>query len=358
MRSDEYYIEKTFELARRAEGSTAPNPLVGCIIVKNDRVVSWGFHRKAGLPHAEIEALNRAKERAKNATLFVNLEPCCHWGRTPPCVDRIISAGIKRVVIAAKDPNPQGKGASIKKLMQAGIKVKVGVLGKQAKNLNEVFFKNMKDKRPFVAAKIAQTLDGKIANVRGESQWITSQQARKYARNLRALYDAALVGINTVNKDNPRLTSKKKLVKIVLDANLKISSNARLFKEAKEVFIFAKKDIGRKRINVLKNKAKVIKLEYSSRGFDLNKVLKIIYSYGITSIFVEGGSFTLGRFFNTKLVDKVYVFVSPKIMGKSNALDSIGGEGNISINNLTRIDSINIERIGEDFLITGYPRFK
>jgi len=358
MNSDEYYINQTFGLAKKAEGKTSPNPMVGCLIVKNGSIISSGFHRRAGLPHAEQEALMRARESVRGATLYVNLEPCCHWGRTPPCVDRIISAGIKRVVIAVKDPNPQVNGRSIRKLRRAGIQVKVGLQVTRAQELNEVFFGNINNLRPFVAAKVAQTLDGKIANSKGKSRWITSLSSRRFAKKLRARYDAILVGVNTVIKDNPRLNASKRLVKIILDPDLKTPGDANLFKRAKSVFIFTKKGIHSGKEALLGEKARIIKLACRRRGFDLRKILQILYSYQVTSVFVEGGSFTLGSFFDTKLVDKLYVFVSPKIMGKRNALDPIGGEGDISMSNITEVDDINIERTGRDFLFTGYPRFK
>jgi len=359
MPGDKDYIKRTFTLAKKAEGKTSPNPMVGCLIVKKGRIIAEGFHKRAGLNHAEIEALERAKGSLKQATLYVSLEPCFHWGRTPPCVDKIISSGIKKVVIAAEDPNSRVKGKSIRKLRKSGLVVKVGFLKKEAEKLNEIFFKNMLGKRPFVVAKVAQTLDGKIANSKGKSKWITSASSRKIAKNLRGLYDAVLVGKDTVIKDNPFLDSvKKKLVKVVLDPNLKIKPGAKLFKKASKVFIFTRKNVSLRKLKLFKNKASVIKLKYLSRGFDLKRVLKILYQQGVRSLYVEGGSHTLGKFFDAKLVDKIFIFLAPKIMGKASALGSISGAGDLSIKKLPLVSDLNLEKKAEDYLISGYPKFR
>lgn len=370
MLKDEDYIRRTFELAEKAKGKTSPNPMVGCVIVKKGRVISEGFHRRAGLPHAEIEALNNVEGDVKGAVMYLNLEPCFHWGRTPPCVDRIISSGIKKVVISVKDPNPEVKGKSIAKMRRNGIEVVSGVLKQEAEQLNEVFFKNMREELPFVAAKTAQTLDGKIANSKGESKWITSSYARNYARKLRGVYDAVLVGANTVRKDNPKLTCpEKKMVKVVLSSSLNIPLNARLFHDAKAVYIFTsldnkylmgftKKDLFVRKLNRFKNKAEVFEIRAEESGISLENVLKKLYSLGVMSLFVEGGSSALGSFFDSKLVDKLYVFTSPKIMGKKQAIGAISGRGDVSMNRLVRIDNLQITSLGKDYLFSGYPVFK
>jgi diaminohydroxyphosphoribosylaminopyrimidine deaminase/5-amino-6-(5-phosphoribosylamino)uracil reductase len=356
---DEYFMNRAFTLAKRAEGKTSPNPMVGCLIVKGGRVIAEGYHKKAGLPHAEIEALKKIGFKAKGASLYVSLEPCCHWGKTAPCVDRLISSGVKKVVIAVKDPNPRVSGRSIARLRRAKVSVKVGVLAKEAQRLNQVFFINMKKKRPYVVAKFAQTLDGKIATGQGSSKWITSLASRRYARRLRGLYDAILVGRNTVTSDDPRLDCRaKRLTKVILDPDLKISPRARLFRKAKRVFIFTKSSASRKKKQAFKGKASLVALPYGHKGFDPNKILKSLYSYGVSSVFIEGGSLTLGRFFDQRLVDKTFVFVSPKIMGKRSAISPIGGSGEALIGKLAVLKDLSVERTGKDCLITGYPRFK
>lgn len=360
MPSDKYYIKETFKLARRAEGKTSPNPLVGAVVVKKNKIVARGYHKKAGCVHAEIEALKKIKSGLKGATLYVNLEPCFHWGRTPPCVDKILSSKIKRVVAAIKDPNPFVSGKSIRKLKRKGLQVKVGILEKEAERINEVFFKNMKKRLPFVAAKMAQTIDGKIADSWGNSKWITHKASRRQAKHLRGLYDAVLVGINTVRHDNPSLNVLgKKVIKIILDPNFKLSPRAPLFKGAKKVLIFTKKNIkNQKKKALLNENVEIISLPYRKNGFNLRRILKILYSYEICSVFIEGGSCTLGKFFDAKLVDKMYVFVAAKIMGKKNALCAIGGEGRISMRHITNLRDVTIEKIGKDYLICGYPDFK
>jgi len=359
MLKDEDYIRKTFRLAEKARGKTSPNPMVGCVIVKKGRVIAEGFHRRAGLPHAEIEALNNAEGDVKGAVMYLNLEPCFHWGRTPPCVDRIISSGIKKVVISVKDPNPEVKGKSITKMRKEGIEVVSGVLEKEAVQFNEVFFKNMREGLPFVAAKTAQTLDGRTANSKGKSKWITSSYARNYARKLRGVYDAVLAGANTVRKDNPRLTCPvKKMVKVMLSSSLDIPLNARLFREAKVVYIFTKKGLPVRKLNRFKNKAEVFEIAGSGFSLNLKRVLRKLYSLGIMSLFVEGGSSVLGSFFDAKLVDKLYVFTAPKIMGKRQAIGAISGRGNVAVNNLVRINDFRITPLGKDYLFSGYPVFK
>ncbi len=364
MLKDEDYIRKTFRLAEKARGKTSPNPMVGCVIVKKGRIIAEGFHRRAGLPHAEVEALNNASEDVKGSVMYINLEPCFHWGMTPPCVDRIISSEIKKVVISVKDPNPEVKGKSITKMRREGIEVVAGVLKKEAEQLNEVFFKNMKEGLPFVAAKTAQTLDGKIADNRGGSKWITSSYSRKYARRLRCVYDAVLIGANTVRKDDPRLTCpEKKMVKVILSSSLNIPLNARLFRNAKAVYIFtpagpAKRGILPGKLNQFKNKAEVIGIDGLGESLNLKDVLKKLYSLGVMSLFVEGGGSVLGGFFDSKLVDKLYVFIAPKIMGKKQALASISGRGDISVNNLAEINNPQVTSLGKDYLFSGYPVFK
>ena len=358
MKSESYFIEKTINLARKAEGCTSPNPLVGAVLVRNNKIIAQGYHKRAGLPHAEIEAIKKAGPKAKGSTLYVNLEPCFHFGRTPPCVDKIIETGIKKVVSATSDPNPLVRGKSMQKLKKAGVKVKVGLCTEEAKKLNEVFFKNMKKKLPFVVAKLAQTLDGKIATKSGTSKWITSKKARSYARSLRDKYDCVLVGVNTVISDNPRLDGLKKIpFKAVIDPEGRIPLNSYLVRKNPEnLFIFTSNTKRKKLKNILA-KAKVFALNKKGGSFDLKKVLKILYAQGVTSVFVEGGSATLGRFFDQKLVDKTHLFLAPKIMGGKESLTSIGAKG-FSLNKCPVIKEMSIERVGDDVLVSGYPAYK
>ncbi|MCK9572875.1 MAG: bifunctional diaminohydroxyphosphoribosylaminopyrimidine deaminase/5-amino-6-(5-phosphoribosylamino)uracil reductase RibD [Candidatus Omnitrophica bacterium] len=354
MKRDIYFLKKTLELAKRAEGHTSPNPMVGAVILKNNKEISCGFHKKSGKPHAEIEAINNARINIKGATLYINLEPCCHFGRTPPCVDKIIESGIRRVVIATLDPNPVVHGKSVSKLKKAGIKVSVGCFSKQARRLNEVFFKNMEAKRPFVVVKLAQSLDGKIAAAGGESKWITGEHARKFARKLRDKYDCVLVGINTVIKDNPRLNGvKKNPYKVVIDPKLRIPKDAYILKnDSQKLIIFASTKAKKKS---LKN-TKVFFIKEEKGKLPVKEILSILNQHGITSVFVEGGSCTAANFFEEKLVDKVHFFIAPIILGGKSALTSIGGQG-LSLRDCPEVSELRIEKIGQDMLITGYPYY-
>jgi diaminohydroxyphosphoribosylaminopyrimidine deaminase/5-amino-6-(5-phosphoribosylamino)uracil reductase len=354
--TDSFFLKKTFALAKRAQGRTSPNPCVGAVIVKNKRIIAQGYHRKAGLPHAEIEAIRKAKESLKGATLYLNLEPCCHFGRTPPCVDEVIKQGFDRVVIATQDPNPKVNGTSIIKLKRAGIKVTVGLLRNEAEKVNEVFFKNMRTTLPFVAAKVAQSLDGKIATRKRISRWITSIQSRLYAKRLRDRYAAVLIGVNTVISDNPHLDGIRTTpFKIVIDPGVRIPLNSYLVKEsAGKLIIFASLKSKNKRKN-FPSTVRIYFIKEKNGRLNLKDMLKILYTLGITSVFVEGGSYTLGGFFDEKLVDKIYFFVAAKIIGGTNALTSIGGLGFSSPQMCPQIQNMNVAQSGPDILITGYP---
>lgn len=352
LKQDIYFLEKALALAAKAQGRTSPNPMVGAVIVKNNREISSGYHKKSGLWHAEIEAINNAKKNISGATLYVNLEPCCHFGKTPPCVDRVISSGIKRVVVAIKDPNPIVSGKSISKLKKSGVKISVGLLNEKARKLNEVFFKNMEEKMPFVAVKLAQSLDGKIAAADGKSKWITNESSRTFAKRLRDKYDCVLVGINTVIKDNPGLNGINKIpFKAVIDAKLRIPAHSRLLKDKKQkLIIFASNKTRKKNI---KN-ARIFYIREKNGKLPITEILSVLYKNGIMSVFVEGGAETVANFFEEKLADKVYLFIAPKILGGKTALSSIGGKG-AALDHCAYLRDKTIEEIKDDILITGYP---
>lgn len=359
MEKDFFFIKKTFSLAMKGEGNTSPNPLVGAVIVKGDKIISSGYHKKCGEAHAEAEAINKAKVSLRGTSLYLNLEPCCHFGRTPPCVDAIIRAKIKRAVISVIDPNPLINGKSVAKLREAGIEVELGVGKEAAVRLNEVFFKNMKEKRPFVAVKAAQSLDGKIAARRGASKWITSAGSREFAKSLRDKYDCVLVGINTVIKDNPRLKGlKKNPYKAVIDPQLNIPLNSNLVKENPDkLIIFASDKTKHKK--KIPSSVKVFFIKEEKGRIILRKALEVLYRLGIMSVFVEGGADTLGGFFDQKIADKVYFFIAPKIIGGKEALSSVGGKGFISPDRCCDIKEYDIKRFsGGDILISGYPSYE
>ena len=360
MDKDIDFIKETFKLAKKAQGKTSPNPMVGALIVQNNEIIAKGYHKKCGFAHAEIKAIKRAKKKTFNkATLYLNLEPCFSFGRTPPCVDEIIKRKFKQVVIAVKDPNLQTQGKSIQKLKRAGIRVKVGLLSKEAKKLNEVFFKNMQSNLPFVVVKTAQSLDGKIATRDGKSKWITAEPARKFSKLLRDRYDCILVGINTVIKDNPSLDgAKKKLTKVIIDPNLKIPLNSKLLKrDPAKVVIFTIHE-SRKKAKKLPPATKVFFLKKSNGWLSLKKILKTLYKLGLMSVFIEGGSQTLGRFFDERLVDKAYFFIAPKIIGGRGALTAIGAYGISELKSAPYLENIQFKQIGKDMLISGYPTYR
>lgn len=328
---DEFFLKKCLTLAGKGMGRTAPNPMVGAILVKNGRIIGKGYHKKRGLPHAEIAALRNCQENPAGTTLYVNLEPCSHFGLTPPCVPEIIKAEIKRVVCCSVDPNPKVSGEGVKALKKAGIEVLVGRLEDEAKALNEAFFTFHLKKRPFIAMKFAASLDGKIATYSGDSKWITNTKAREYARRLRAKYQAVLVGVNTVIKDDPhlgvRIIGKRDPVRIILGSKSKIPPQAQ----------------------VLRDKNVII-----AKTPTLAELLKILKQKEIISLLVEGGSRVLGSFLDERLVDKVYAFYSPILIGGEKAVTAIGGRGAATISEVLHLKNTSIKKFGDNFLITGY----
>ena len=365
MGSDEYYMRKALQLAKKGEGKTNPNPVVGAVLVKDGKLIGGGCHRAAGLPHAEVEAIRSAEGDVEGATLYVTLEPCSSFGKTPPCTDLIIASGVKEVVIAAKDPNPVNREKGIKYLRKAGIKVRMGLLEDEARQLNRVFEKFTQRKTPFVTAKIAQSLDGKIATATGESKWITGLDSRRFVHKLRSHVDAVLVGANTILKDNPLLTNrlykplKRQPVKIVLDSQLKISPESRIFSKnsPKDVILATTVSSPIKRRRIFeKNDTKVLVVRSKNRKVSLIDLMRKLAKMEITHILVEGGGEVLGSFFKEGLVDRVLFFMSPKIIGGQAAANSVMGEGIRKLRLAKKLKDIKITRFKEDILIEGYVK--
>jgi len=358
--NDEKYMRVAFSLAQKGRDKTFPNPLVGAVVVKNSKIVGRGYHKQIGKSHAETNALTAAGKEAKGATLYVNLEPCSHFGRTPPCVDGIIKSGIKEVVCATIDPNPKVNGAGIRWLGQAGIKVKLGVLEGQARKLNRLYFKQVLSGFPFVMLKIAQTLDGKIATVSGDSKWISQKDSRRFSHRLRSQLDAVLVGVNTVIKDNPKLTAReargRNPFRIVLDSNGRVPLTSNLIRrnqDNKTIIVVADKKAEKK----MKDKVEVWRVGlHGQKGIDLKALLKLAAEKGISSILVEGGRKIFTSFLREKLVDQIYCFVCPKIVGDGiSAFDSLGVK---KISSALKMKVIKIERFTEDILLIGYPDWR
>lgn len=359
------YMQKALSLAKLALGYTSPNPAVGCVIVKDGKIVGQGYHQKAGTPHAEVWALREAGELAKGATAYVTLEPCAHYGRTPPCARTLVERGIGKVVTAMLDPNPlvAGKGAAI--LRQAGIPVEVGLCAKEAAQLNEVFIKNMMVKKPFVAIKLAQSLDGCTASRTGKSQWITNDWARHYGHYLRSIYDGILVGINTILTDNPLLTCRvdreahekpHQPTRIVLDTRGRIPMNALVVTDTTtETIVVTTSMCPVEKMRALKRKGvKVILAPLKDDHIDLPAALDLLGKEGITGILVEGGSTVQGSFFDAKLVDKIYAFIGNKVIGGLGALPSVGGLGVDTLDECIPLEFDSVELEEGNILITAY----
>ncbi len=360
--NDQQFMERCLALAEQGRGFVSPNPMVGCVIVKNRRIVGEGYHRTFGGPHAEINALKSVGNNAKHATLYVNLEPCSHFGKTPPCVDAIIKTGIKRVVAASYDPNPIVAGKGFQKLREAGIDVQVGLLRKEAKRFNEKFYTFIKTRFPFVGIKIAQTLDGRIADSFGRSKWITSEEARREAHRIRSGYDAILVGANTVNKDNPELTVRKvsgrNPIRIVLDGQMRINPKAKIFntRVARTILLTSTQALQRKKrvaALVAKNGVHIVAVGRTAE-INPNTVLLILGSFGISSVLIEGGSATISDFLKHQSVNRIHCFVAPKILGDGLSSISLGAS---HLDKSIQIMKPSVKVIGSDFLFEGSIKF-
>lgn len=365
------FMERAVELAWQGRGWTSPNPMVGAVVVADGQIVGEGFHPQAGKPHAEIFALDAAGELSAGATLYITLEPCAHHGRTPPCVDRLIESGIKRVVVACEDPNPLVAGKGLQKLRDAGLEVEVGVLAREACQMNERFFKYIKTKRPFVAIKTGMSLDGKIATASGESQWITNEDSRGYVQILRATYDAIMVGVNTIVQDNPRLTCRlpggRQPVRIVIDSMARTPINAQLFAQRgtgllrPNVLICVSHRAPEDRVRALREVGAEI-LVCPDSGFsvdthvDLEKLMPMLGKREITSVLLEGGGTLNAAALDSGIVDKVYVFIAPKIIGGVGAPTMVEGSGVTLLEEAVQLYHMNCTQMAGDLLVEAYTQ--
>ncbi len=356
------FMQKAIALARKGSFSVSPNPKVGCILVKKDRIISRGSHQHFGGCHAEVDALKKAGEKAKGSTMYINLEPCVHYGKTPPCTEAIIKAGIKKIVVGMVDPNPLVKGKGLRELKAKGIKVRSGVLKEECAKLNEPYVKYITRGIPFVILKAAMSLDGKIATQTGDSKWITSEASRKYVKALRSQVDAILVGIDTVIKDNPGLlggNSKKRAVRIIVDSRLRIPSNARVLDSRAPTIVATRKGIDKRRRENLQAKgAEVLPIprwrKHPQRGLDLKFLMKKLAERGISSLLIEGGGKVNAAALEMGLVDKVLFFIAPKIVGGEDAITPVEGEGIERMGEARRLRDTRIRRFGDDLLFEGY----
>ena len=355
MISHKKYMDLTIKLAEKGKGSTSPNPMVGCIIVKRGRIVGKGYHKKAGAEHAEVLALNDAGKKAINSTMYVNLEPCSHWGRTPPCTEKIVEAGVREVIIGMEDPNPLVDG--FRELKFRGLKTKIGILENDAKKLNEAYVRYMKTKRPFVIIKVAMSADGRIATKTGDSKYITSKEARTYVHQLRTEVDAVMVGLNTVLRDNPELTPRlikgKDPMKIVVDSKLKIPKNCNLVKEPSKLIIATTGKASKNDVKKLQQKGVNVIITKTNKGLvDLEDLMKQLGKHEITSVMIEGGSELNSSAIKDGVVDKILIFTAPKLIG--NGLGAIGNLGVNKIDKAIELKNPEVKKIGKDVLIEGY----
>ncbi|MFA5357046.1 MAG: bifunctional diaminohydroxyphosphoribosylaminopyrimidine deaminase/5-amino-6-(5-phosphoribosylamino)uracil reductase RibD [Candidatus Omnitrophota bacterium] len=359
-KNHEYFMNLALGLALKGAGKTSPNPVVGALVVKNGRIIGRGYHEKAGSPHAEAIALDDAGMKAKGSTLYVTLEPCAHFGRTPPCVDKIIKSGVKEVIIGMVDPNPKNNGKGIKILKTQNIRVSAGFIEDKLRKANEVFIKYITRKIPFITVKVGQSLDGKIATRTGESKWITSDRSRTYAHRLRARYDAVMVGVNTILRDNPKLDaplSGKYPARIVVDSQLSTPQGANIFSRKGPVIIVTlpvRSGQETENRKILSAKATILEVKEESGQINLRDMMKKLARLGITSILVEGGGTLIGGLFDEGLVDKVSFFLSPKIIGGKEAVSSVMGRGIARVDKAFKLKGTGIKKIGEDLLIEGY----
>lgn len=353
---DTRYLNLALQLAEKGLGRTFPNPLVGAVIVKNGRILGRGYHREVGASHAEVEALRRAGKSAKGGTLYVNLEPCNHVGRTPPCTDSIIQAKIQRVVCCMRDPNPKVSGSGILRLRRSGIDVSVVGHVAEAELLNEGFLSFHRKGRPFVAIKFAASLDGKIATHSGDSKWITNKSARAYARALRSEYQAVLVGINTVLRDDPhlgvRINGRPDPLRVILDSTLKIPPWSKVLRD-NNVLIFTTRRANQVKYKKLIDDGIQI-VTCAGTSVSVQAVMKELAFREIVSVFVEGGGTVIGSFVDAKLVDKVYVFHAPLLVGGEAAKSAIGGKGASSIREALHLTHVTRRMFCDDMLISGY----
>ncbi|MGC7872272.1 bifunctional diaminohydroxyphosphoribosylaminopyrimidine deaminase/5-amino-6-(5-phosphoribosylamino)uracil reductase RibD [Desulfosporosinus sp. SYSU MS00001] len=358
--TDETYMSEAIKLAAQALGRTSPNPMVGCVLVKNDQIVGRGYHQKAGTPHAEVHALSEAQDQAKDATVYVTLEPCSHFGRTPPCSDALIKAGVKRVVVAMQDPNPLVAGRGIQRLREAGIQVDVGVLQHEAASLNEAFCKAITTTMPFVLYKTALTLDGKIATETGDSRWVSSEISRQYVHHLRDQYDVILVGSETILHDNPALTCRlpggRDPIRLVVDGRCRLAEDSQVLTSSAEspCIIATTKAAPTEKLSRLQKLKNVEIWQYdTSRYVPLKQMLKDLFRRGWISILLEGGGRLAGSLIENECVDKLECFIAPKLVG-GNGPSPLSGLNIQLMKDAIELYDLQVDMNFRDIHVTGY----
>lgn len=356
---DGFYMRRALKLAKRGECRVSPNPMVGAVIVRGNRIIGEGYHRCCGEDHAEIMAIKNLTETMNGATVYVTLEPCSHYGKTPPCVNALVAQKPARVVIGTKDPNPLVAGKGIAILKRHGIRTDVGVLENDCRELNERFFKYMQTGRPFVTLKFAQTIDGRIATATGHSRWISSPASLKYAHRLRSSHDAILVGIGTVMQDDPELTVRlvrgRNPLRVVVDPRLRIPMDARVLKDqdkAGTIIIATSSDDEEKLNHIREMGVEIICADADAQGrVDIEKLLSMLGERGISSLLVEGGASVITTFIKKRLVDRLLIVVAPKFVGKG--IEAIGDLGIKSMEDARLVSCVKVHKKGDDLIIDG-----
>lgn len=362
------YMQIALELAAKGAGYTSPNPMVGAVVVDPDgRIVGQGYHQSVGGPHAEVNAIDNAGAAARGATLFVTLEPCNHSGRTPPCTQKILDAGISHVVVAMPDPNPKVKGGGNAHLASRGIRITLGVCEEQARRLNESFIKYITSRRPFVTLKCAATLDGSLATRTGDSRWVTGEASRAYVHSLRHEYDAILVGVETVKKDNPRLTTRipaspdgrkpKDPIRVILDTRLTIPNTASVLhpeSEADTLIVTGSIDMARRNALTRNQKVRILESPLQNGRIDLNALMDCLGDMGVTSLLIEGGSRVIAASLAAGIVDKVLFFYAPKILGGDDGVPICKGPGPEFMKDCIPVNTVSVRQYDNDILIEGY----
>ena len=368
-------MRRAIELAKKGGGYVHPNPLVGCVVVKDGNIIAEGYHEKYGEFHAERNALTRCQSETKCASLYVTLEPCCHYGKTPPCTEIIIEKGIKKVFVGILDPNPLVAGKGVKMLQDAGIEVEVGLCDDEIRELNKVFLKYITTKRPYVIMKTAMTLDGKIAAFTGDSRWVTNEKSRKMVHELRSEMAGVIVGIGTVLADNPMLNVRlegehHQPIRIVVDSNLRIPIDSQLVKTAKEyrTIVATKKphaeiaeiaenenheSLARKRADLADSGIELLECQSNNNHVDINDLMTKLGAMGIDSLLLEGGGNLNATFLEAGCVDEVWAFIAPKIIGGESAKTPVAGKGIDKMSYAIQLQNIDIQNINGDILIKG-----
>lgn len=368
MKTPDAYMQIALELAAKGAGYTSPNPMVGAVVVDSDgRVVGQGYHQSVGGPHAEVHAINDAGLAARGATLFVTLEPCNHVGRTPPCTQKILDAGIAHVVVAMQDPNPVVKGGGNKHLTSRGVRVTTGVCEDQARRLNESFIKYITTRRPFVTLKCAATLDGRLATRTGDSRWVTGEASRAFVHSLRHDYDAILVGVETVKIDNPRLTTRipaspdgrksKDPIRIILDTRLTIPDDSNVLhheSDAETIIVTGPIDMERRNVLTRNQKVRILESPLQNGLIDLNALMDSLGLMGVTSLLIEGGSRVIAASLAAGIVDKVLFFYAPKILGGDDGVPICKGPGPEFMMDCIPVTAVSVRQFDNDILIEGY----